>query len=261
LPWTFLVVEKVEGMTAHCKTHSGLRQALGGRRRGQSEQLAIAVRPVDASTRLTVLGRGKTPKPLPGYDVFAQVPGKKEIQLVGRTDTNGQVDIPATDSPVRILYIKGGDILLARLPIVPGLEPSASAEVADDDLRLALEGYLGAVSGSVIDLVARREILMARARNRMASGKLDEAETFFDELRRLPTREQVSLEITEEKNHNASSDPAVQAKIEKLATETQKTVRRFLDPTPVDKLRSELNQAAKSPPSVPTSAPTAAASP
>jgi hypothetical protein len=100
MPWTFLIVDQVSAMQATCKLQSGLRQSLGTRRRGQSEQLAIAVRPLGSSTRLTVLGRGKPPKPLPGYDVFGQVPDKKEIQLIGRTDANGQVDIPVIDSPV-----------------------------------------------------------------------------------------------------------------------------------------------------------------
>ena len=259
MPWTYLVVEKLVGMQAFCKTHSGLRQSLSSRRRGQSEQLAIAVRPLRSSTRLTVLGRGKPPKPLPGYDVYAQVPGQKAVDLIGRTDPNGQIDIPVADAPVRILYIKGGGMLLARLPMVPGLDRTATAEVADDDVRLALEGYLSAVSDNVIDVVARREILMARARSRMTSGKLDEAEKFFDELRRLPTREQIALAILEEKNRNASSDPAVQAKLNKLADETQKMLRRFLDPKPIDALRTELNQATKNPPVAAEAAPPAGA--
>jgi hypothetical protein len=247
MPWTFLIVDQVSAMQATCKLQSGLRQSLGTRRRGQSEQLAIAVRPLGSSTRLTVLGRGKPPKPLPGYDVFGQVPEKKEIQLIGRTDANGQVDIPAIDSPVRILYVKGGGILLARLPMVPGLNATATAEVADDDVRLGFEGFLTAVNDDVVDLVARRAILIARARNRMAAGKLDEAEKFFDELRRLPDREEIALEITEEKTRNATADPAVQAKLDKLAAESQKMLRRFLDPKPIDTLRSELNQAAVKP--------------
>lgn len=264
IPWTFISVEKVAGMQAACKLHSGLRQSLG-RRRGQSEQLAIAVRPTGGSTRLTVVGRGKPPQPLPGYDVYAQVPGEKTTALVGRTDANGEIEIPATDSPVRVLYVKGGGALLARLPMIPGLEPTATAEVADDDGRLALEGYLAAVRDDVVDLVARREILMARIRNRIASGKFDDAEKFFDELRRLPTREQISLTITEEQSRNKSADAAVQAKIDRLATETQQFVRRFLDPRPIDALRTELNEAAKAaaskPPAAEPSASPAAAAP
>lgn len=251
MPWTYLVVNEITAMQATCKMQSGLRQSLGGRRRGQSEQLAIAVRPLGSSTRLTVLGRGKPPKPLPGYDVFGQIPDQKEIQLIGRTDANGQVEVPAIDSPVRILYVKGGGILLARLPMVPGLNATATAEVADDDVRLGFEGFLTAVSDDVVDLVARRAILIARARNRMESGKLDEAEKFFDELRRLPAPEEIALEITEERNRNATADPAVTAKLDKLATESQKMLRRFLDPKPIEKLRSELNQAAVKPPAPP----------
>ncbi len=257
MPWTFLVVEKIAGMTSYCKIHSGLRQSLG-RRRGQSEQLAIAVRPRGVSTRLTVLGRGKPPKPLAGYDVLAQEPGKKEIEQVGRTDANGQIEVPATDSPVRILYVKGGGILLARLPMVPGLDATATAEIADEDVRLALEGYLSSVSDRVVDLVARREILIARARNRMTDGKLGEAEKFFDELRRLPTHEQIAQEISAERNRNTSGDPAVQIKLDKLVSESKKMLRRFLDPIPIEKLRTEMNQAARSPAAAQKTAPPAA---
>jgi cell division septation protein DedD len=131
--------------------------------------------------------------------------------------------------------------------------------VADEDVRLALEGYLSSVSDRVVDVVARREILIARARNRMTDGKLVEAEQFFGELRRLPTREQIAQEISEERDRNTSGDPAVQAKLNKLVTESQKTLRRFLDPVPIEKLRTELNQAARNPPAA--SAPAPAATP
>lgn len=247
IPWTFLTVDEVDGIQARCKSYSGLRQSLGTRRRGQSEQLAIAVRPDGGDTLLRIVGRGEPPQPLPGYDVYAQVPGQKATVHVGRTNSLGEIVIPSVaENPVRILYVKGGGILLARLPMVPGVDARLTAEVADDDRRLALEGYLASVRDSVVDLVARREILMARIRNRIGSKKFDEAEKLFDELRRLPTRESISVGIVEEKTRNAGSDPAVQAKIDRAVGETQKSVNRFLDPRPIDALRTELNQAVRS---------------
>jgi hypothetical protein len=166
---------------------------------------------------------------------------------VGRTNSLGEIVIPAApDHPVRILYIKGGEVLLARLPIVPGLDEQLTAELADDDTRLALEGYLTSVQDNVLDVVARREILMARIRSRIASKKFDEANDLFDQLRRLPTREQIALAIGEQKARNSSKDPAVQAKIDRAVAETQKSVNRFLDPRPIDALQTELNQAIQS---------------
>lgn len=247
VPWTFLTVEAVNGVQASCKAHSGLRQALGTRRRGQSEHLAIAVRPTGGSTLLKIVGRGEPPQLLPGYDVYAQIPGDKATTHVGRSNSLGEVVIPSVpENPVRILYVKGGSILLARLPMVPGLDPELTAAVADDDARLAIDGYLASMRDNIVDLVARREIAMARIRNRMESKKFDEAEKLFDELRRLPTREQLTLAINEQKTRNASPDPAVQAKIDRAVAEAQKSIHRFLDPRPLDALRTELNQAQQS---------------
>ncbi len=154
-----------------------------------------------------------------------------------------------------MLYVKGGGILLAKLPMVPGLEPTAVAEVADEDVRLALEGYLNALNDTVVDLVARREILIARTRNRITTGNLEAAEKFYDELRRLPTREQITFAINAEISRNPTKDAAVKAKIKTLADKIQKdVVDKFLDSRNLDTLRTELNKAKTAKPAAEKSA-------
>jgi hypothetical protein len=242
MPWTFLRVEDIAGTQATTQVYSGLRHPFSGRRRGQTEQLAIAVHPTHGSTRLVLLGRGNPPEHLAGYDIYAQRPGEKPTTYLGRTDTDGSIVIAADDLPVRLIYVKGGGQLLAKLPMVPGLEAESIAEVADNSNRLAFEGYLHGIRNQVIEHVARREILMSRIRARLKAGKRDEAEALFDELRRLPTREQIVLEINEEKARLASGDKAIQAKFERIADDVIVTVSRFLDPKPVEQLRGEMNR-------------------
>jgi hypothetical protein len=243
MPWTFLRVNEVVGTQSTTQVYSGLKNPFSGRRRGQTEHLAIAVRPTHGSTKLVLYGRGKPPERLAGYDIHAQRPGEKATTFLGRTDTEGSITIVPDDQPVRLLYVKGGSQLLAKLPMVPGLEAESIAEVADSSNRLQFEGYLYGVRNQVIEHIARREILMARIRSRLKAGKREEAEKLFDELRRLPTREQIVLEINEEKARYASGDAAIQAKFDRVASDVIVTVSRFLDPKPLEKLRSDMNQA------------------
>ena len=46
--------------------------------------------------------------------------------------------------------------MLARLPLVPGLEPRMTAELRGDDRRLDAEGFLVGIEQELFDLAGRR---------------------------------------------------------------------------------------------------------
>jgi hypothetical protein len=99
----------------------------------------------------------------------------------------------------------------------------------------------------LIDIVARRSILMARVRARMEEGQLDEAKQLLAELDDLPGRAQFDQLITtaERSPKNASRDAKIQARIDKLFADTRVLLGRFLDIRQISDLRNEVNAASR----------------
>ena len=141
-----------------------------------------------------------------------------------------------------MLLIRNGSEPLARLPIVPGLEPELIAVVANDDRRLEAEGLITGLQEAMVDLVTRRTVLIARAGARIEAGKLDEAADLIETLRNLPAGPQFAGTLAAEKKNIYSSDPAVQAKIDALFGDTQKLLRKYLDPAAVEDAWQQLRR-------------------
>ncbi len=241
IPWTFLVVDKVAADQLQCKLYSGLRSPLSGRRRGRLEQLALAVIPPHGSTRLTLRCRTKPKQALAGYSVYVGTPGSKAKRLLGRTDYQGDITVPPSEHPLSILTVASGGRPLARLPIVPGMEPHLKAAVVDDDQRLEAEGFVTGLQESLVDLVARREVLMALAEKQLDDGRFAEAGAVIRQLRQLQTRDQFGRMLNTQQKKIFSDDPAVQRKIDALFADTRKQLRQYVDPEPIDRLAKRLS--------------------
>ena len=243
MPWTFLRVEDVPGTGLKCKVHSGIRNPLGGRRRGRVSQLALAVINPDKPTRLVLKSRTDPDRVLVGYDVHCQAPGSKSTELVGRTDRRGSVTVEPSDSVLRTLYVKHGGALLARLPMVPGISDQLEVPVADDDLRLEAEGFITGVQQELVDIVSRRAMLVARAKSRLKAGKLDEADSLIRELHVLGNRAKLAALLDQEKRRTFSKDAAMQRKIELMFDDTRKLLFEYVDPKQAEELAGQLRKA------------------
>jgi hypothetical protein len=196
------------------------------------------------ATTLHLQTRGNNSRPLPGYEVFAKLPNSDEdAQLVGLTDGAGNLTLPQSDPPLRVLYIRNGGQLLARLPLVAGVEPLVSAKVPDDELRLQAEGIVLALQSRVMDLTARREILAARIRARIKAGQLAEAGQLIEELRLMETRADLVKELDAQRQQVRSSERLTQARIDKLLSNGRGLLTKFLDPRLPEVLTAELEKA------------------
>ena len=242
-PWTFCVVENLARSEVRCRVISGFRFGLAARSRGRTETLALRLAPPRGSTTLVLQSRTAPKQPLAGYDIYARLPTGKSATLVGRTDRQGRLVVPPVEDPLRVLLVKNGGELLARLPIVPGLEPQLTAEVAADDWRLEAEGLITGLQEELVDLVARREVLIARIRARIQAKQLDKAGQLADELRRLPAVQQFLLRLTNMRQKLVSNDAAVQRKIDALLADTRKLIDKHLDPRGIDEIERELTSA------------------
>ncbi len=245
LEWTYLQASGISAAAVDCKLYTGLRSPISSRRRGLIEQLAVVVRPPTGNTRLQVLSTATESEPLPGYEIHAQAPGQVSTQLLGETDRTGSLTIPADETPLRILLIKNGGEVLARLPIVPGAEPTISVKVPDDRLRLRAESIIAGIQEQVIDVLSRRQVLLAQAESQLEQGNIARAQTMLRELQLLKSAEAFQAELNTQERKIFTNDARMKRRIDKLFGDTREVVRIHLDPQPVETLAAEINKAGR----------------
>jgi hypothetical protein len=223
IPWSFLTVDDRHDSTLECTLRSGFRAAIPARGGVRIQRLALLVRPRREATQLVLRSRGDQAKPLTNYEIHRRPEGESpETQLLGTTDSRGELTIPRGNADLETLVVKNGQQLLARLPLVPGYEESLTAYLVDDDGRLAAEGFVAALTSRVIDLVARREILAAQIRARVKDGKLDEAQKLLDDFRRLNTRADLTRDLDQFRQQVATGDKTTQTRIDRVFADAQK---------------------------------------
>jgi hypothetical protein len=245
-PWTFLTVQQHEGHSLLAQAHSGQYSVLGMRASSRVQKFALVAKPLGESSDLRLTTRGDKPQPLSGYEIHSKDPRTDETVPVGATDWRGMLTVHRGDKPLQILYVRNGGQLLARLPMVPGLEPVLTAEIRDDDRRLEAEGFIKGLQGTIMDLVARRQLYISRFRRLLQAKEFDQAKTLLEEFGTLRTRSDLARELLQQRPRFASSDlrdRQEQAKIDKMFTDTQQLLTRFLDPGTGAELAAELEQA------------------
>jgi hypothetical protein len=268
VPWTLLQVtgeDDINRNLLNCNVYSGMRAPIRGRTSGRKERYAVGVRRTHPATDMQVHIRTlKTTDPrvpLPGLEVYSRIPvaePPRELtveetkaeertnppEFLGYTDWSGTLRVLPAQAPLRLIYIKNGGQLLARLPTVPGYHATQLAEVPDDNPRLQAEGYVKGLNSQIMDLVAQRQILAARIRKRIAENKLEEADQLLAEFRSLPTPSDLQRDLeTQMRRQVASPHPAVQTRIDKLYGETRALLPKYLDPDLSNKLMEEVRQA------------------
>ena len=244
IDWTVLIVKTRSGSNLECQFISGYRQPFSARRSARVDQLAWLIKPRFPATQLEICDRRDPDQPLVGYEVYSRPPDVERSEFVGRTDWAGRLSItPDPENPVRVLFVRSGTQLLAKLPLVPGAHERLQAPLRNDDLRLEAEGFLLGIQESLVDLVARREVLSTRIRQRIENGQLEEAEQMLNELRRLDTQEDFSRRVQQRKQSLSSVSPEVQQKIDELFPETRTLLGQYLDPKRVQQLQSQLDAA------------------
>ncbi len=243
LPWTVLEVDSQSDAHVTCTIHSGVARPLRVRRSRRVEQLAVGIRIRESSTRLRLVARSQPDRVLAGYDLFARNPASPRSTFVGRTNWEGIVEVIPGPTRLQVLYAKNGEEVLARLPLVPGEWKSVTAMLADDGPRLQAEGFLTALQERLVDLVTRRTILTRRIRQHIAEGHLDDGAKLVDELRALPSREELLRELRERKRSFATDDRRVRRKIDRLFDDLRIRLTKHLDPQEIESLRNELDKA------------------
>ena len=253
VPWTYLHVDSVDRGRVAATLISGLRAPLGTGSFRRVEPVALGLQPQTEATSLQLVARDQPPRPMAGFKVrvVPKTHPRDEPQAEERTaltDRDGQLRIEAQpEHPLVWLYIHSGEALLARVPFLPGIEPSATIELPDDSLRLATEGEIDVLKGRLIDTVARRAALMARIRKLAREGDWQNIDQPRRELSTLPGIREFQSQL------NAIRVPALEAaaerrdriaaaRIRQLCDEAADLVRRYLDPDAIRELNEEVEE-------------------
>jgi hypothetical protein len=245
VPWTYLEAEGDSGREVAARVYSANKRPFGVRHRGRIEQLAISLPVGSKDTVVQFYSRTDKKKPLAGYEVYAQNTGQHSTELLGRSDRNGQLQVPPGQTRVQLLYVRSGGELLARVPVVPGAESLVRVPLPDDELRLQVEAQLAALREDLVDVVARRNILIARIRQAMDQGDYQQARQLMEQLDQLPDRAHFSRTLSIQSRMYHSNDPIVQKRIDELFAATQVVLAQFLDVRSINELQDELLKAQK----------------
>lgn len=245
VPWTYLCAEEItDERIWKCIVRSATRQPFGNRRRAGIEMVALALKPVLPSTKVRFYASHNRKLGLANYEVFEKPSANAEYTLLDTTDANGTITVRRSGDPIKMLVLRSDAELLAQIPVVPGAYRELEVPISDDTPRLLVQETLTAFREQLIDIVARRNILIARIRDQLKKGRRDEALKLIDELNNLPTRAKLSqtLDAVERNTNLRSENPRVQAKIERLLADSRSLLSKYLSTREIIELELEVKQ-------------------
>ncbi|QDT02443.1 hypothetical protein K227x_08200 [Rubripirellula lacrimiformis] len=249
IDWAYLLVTEYEDRTAKMEFYAGRAGGLQGRKNNRTFRTALKARAFGDQTQLRLHAQGDTNFPLIGYEIYEKELKSKDMTFIGRTDWNGRLMVQQTDAPLRLMYVKNGGAVLARLPMVPGLDAKVVADLRGDDLRLQAEAYIRGVQNSIIDLVAVRELYKARIRMRLQNGQMDQAEDLMEALRNQPSNEKLSNDMGKKQavflsmlGPRSSNQKSM---IDQMFITTRELLSKHINPVLVRELEGDLIKARK----------------
>ena len=238
IPWTVLEVVSLEQQQVTCQIHSAHHGPLGRKGRLRLIRYAQLARYRAAPFELKL----SSPQgdPLADYEILVRETDESAPRRLARTNEQGIAELPASSQPWQMLYVRHGDRVLARLPMVAGASRQHVAELPSDDDRLAAAGFIAAFRQEVIDTLARRQILITRVRRRMFSGEFDQAQELLDQLRSLETADDFSDRLNDARRTLRADNARAQQSIHEMFQETEQMLKRYLDPDEVESLAQQL---------------------
>lgn len=255
IPWTAVQVDVVDRGYLKGTVISAFGAPLAGKRR-RVEMLGMKIKPEWPSTRLKVIPRGKPQAPMAGYrvEVLNRVESKDDLvpdRLKLRTDRNGEVVVPTDPAhPLQYLVVYSGNSPLAKAPVVPGHEPRVVLSAPDDAPRMNVEAETDLLQSELVDLVAKREVLMARARGAAKKANWDLVTELTQEVNSLQTLEQFlarieSLKLPAIQAARLSRDKGQESRITMMCKQIATLATTHLDPLKVKEFLAEMEEEKK----------------
>ena len=255
IPWTTIRINLAERSYLRGTIISAFKSPLTVSRR-RVEMLGMKIQAMHPNTRLRVIPRGKPQAPMAGYRVeILNRPETKEDKVEDRvtlrTDRKGEIVIPAdAERPLRYLIVYSGVAPLAKAPLIPGDIELAVLEAPDDAPRLNVEAETELLQSELVDIVARREVMMARARGASKNGDWEQVSELQKKVAELPTLEQFQTRIEALRNPavqaaKRNKDKAQESRIIRMCKQIAETATQHLDPLKVKEFMNEIDEEKK----------------
>src|SRR5690606_22432627 len=251
ISWSYLLVKEVNGSSLNMDYHAGKSGGLQGRQNKRTFRTATRVRPFGDSTVIRLHAQRDPSSPLVGYELYERQLDSPEMTFVGRTDWDGRIRIEKSDTVMRLLYVKNGGAVLARLPVVPGQTELEIADLVGDDQRLRAEAYIRGTQNAIVDLVAIRQLFAARIRMRLEKGQLQEAKELLETLREEPTYEKIAADMGRKLTQLKGRNAAEQARIDRMFAQTREMLVKNISPGLLRQIEDAVLEAEKKAKSAP----------
>lgn len=241
IPWTYLIPTENKTSTSPftARIETGLSDAVLPGYHPTRLRLALGVRPSQDATTIKLVATGSA-APLEGYEIAAvepEVAGQPGlVESLGRSGPDGIVSVPTGKTTVRTLLVRHGEEVLARLPMVPGLTEEITVTLADDRPRLAIESILNGIQDNLLDLVARREVLVSRIKAATKEGDTAAAAKLKDQLRLLPSVGLILADLGKQQRPIEALPVSSRHKMQKRIVEIRKLAEKLKAENPADKL-------------------------
>ncbi len=250
LDWAFLNVTGFEGRNVKMDFYSGRAGGLQGRKNKRTFKMALKVRPFQEASTVRLHLQRDPSTPMIGYELYEKELKSTKMTFVGRTDWDGRLRIEPTKAPFRLLYVKNGGAVLARLPIVPGLHEFDVADLSGDDTRLQAEAYIRGVQNAIIDLVAVRELFRARIQLRLKRGEMEKAQALMEALRDQPSNEELANDMGKRQTYfnnllAGSGNANQRAKVDQMFVITRELLTSHINGRLINNLEAEVAAARK----------------
>ncbi len=255
VPWTMVRVEMIERGYIEGTILSTFKAPFAGKSR-RVEMLGLKIQPTFTETKLRVIPRGKPQAPMAGYrvevlDRLETKDDKVTDRLTLRTDRNGLIVLPADPAqPIRYVTVYSGTAPLAFAPIYPGQVSQLVLEAPDDAPRLNVEAETELLESELVDLVARREVIMARARGACKKANWDLVKDLEKQVDGLPTLVQFLARIEALKNPavivaQKNKDRAQESRIIRMCKAITDLATQHLDPLKIKEFHTEMDDEQK----------------
>lgn len=239
--WTYILTEKPEEASLRGFICSGSRRPFGVRRRAGIDIIAIELKAPLPETHVRFHASHDLQLGLSRYPVIEE---NGRSSIVTYTNDQGIITVKLGSMPITWLTLSSESQLLAKIPIMPGSSSQVEIPISDDVARLLAEEALEVFKERLIDVVARRNILMARARDQHQQGKTETAKKLLDEISNLPSRSNLDRQLVSLESNPAyrSANPRVQGKIDSLFLQSRSLLSTFLSTREILDLEAEIKQ-------------------
>ncbi|MGC6451237.1 MAG: hypothetical protein ACON5G_12170, partial [Pirellulaceae bacterium] len=204
-------------------TFTMLRNPIAARRNTLQEKYGLLVRPVQESSLLKIVANDRENYTLQGYNVYAKSPkidpeaeGDAPTLLIGQTDWRGAIEVTQDifqnqgTTKLVVIYVRNGQQVLARLPIVPGYRALEEVKLPNDDYRLQYEAFFVGFQNSILDYTVQQAVYKIRIEHHINKDEEEKARKLLKELSKVPSAVALN-DVLSKREASLQDDPNIDA--------------------------------------------------